>query len=124
MEWIEVLALAALLTGLVLVFPMSGKVMRRFYRPLERLLLRDDPNCIVEQPTATTIVYRMESEHGTTTFRLEQTLLFLEVTWTNESPVTGPRHRSWRFFKLGSQRRMMDRIYDDLLDEHRRMMRS
>lgn len=108
----------------VLVAPMNRRAMRILYGPLVDRLVGGDPRCVVEQPTATSIVLRLATEDGTTVFVLEQTLTQLNVRWTNHSPMTGTRERAWTFFKFRSQDAVMDRVHDDLLAEHRRMMRS
>lgn len=108
----------------VLIVPMNRRGMRALYRPLVGRLVGGDPRCVAEQPTGTSIVLRLETEDGTTIFVLEQTLTRLNVRWTNHSPITGTRERAWSFFKFRSQDGMVDRVYDDLLEEHRRMMRS
>lgn len=98
--------------------------MRRFYVPLVAMLGGDDPRCRVDQPARTTLELRLDTDHGSTVFRLRQTPLRLVVRWANESPDTGTHGREWTFFKFTSQRAMKDRIYDDLLAAHRTMMRS
>lgn len=121
---VVIIASAVLIAAAVLFVPMTKWGMQKLYEPLVKKLVGGDPRCRIDRESRTMIVLTLETEDGTTVFRLRQTPVHLVVRWTNESPITGKRALEWTFFKFKPQRAVFDRIYDDLLVAHRKMMRS
>lgn len=97
--------------------------MKNKYRELIQALMMD-PRTKIFNESPDSISLGLSNMGGTTLFILTQTFGFVTVQWKVDSPVFGKHKMEWDFPENQDQRKMVEKIENDLGDYQRRIFRT
>jgi hypothetical protein len=131
MIWIIIIAVIVITTGKFFYDKnqQASKIvreggMRKKYRELIGYIMEGDSRTKIFQEDSDSISLGISSMGGTTLFILIQTFGKLTVQWKVDSPVFGKHKMEWDFPEYGDQKKMIERIMNDLSKYQSNMMQN
>ena len=98
--------------------------MRNKYRDLIEFLKAGDSRTKIFQETSDSITLGLSNTGGTTLFILTQTFGYVTVQWEINNPIVGKHKMEWDFPEYGDQKKMTERIANDLGKYQKNLMNA